>query len=243
MKVYKYRTALCPYTYSLFEKSEIYFASVDSLNDPFEYAFEFTKNADLPTKVRRWSDLGDSYYQKIAQAGKDEDKLEVIKGFEESLPNPSSSYFWKDSPSVFCTSKRWNSPAMWHHYADGHRGICIEFETDAEFMFRNPYGVNYKSKPTSFDLYTGAPKDLFTTKFKDWAYENEVRFFNIKGPQKISNNAITSILLGISCTDSREAIRRILDIARVNFPNAKIERLFRSRNQYGFSREPLKGYF
>ena len=30
---------------------------------------------------------------------------------------------------VFSLSKTWRSPLMWSHYADEHRGICLEYDT------------------------------------------------------------------------------------------------------------------
>ena len=78
---------------------------------------------------------------------------------------------------------------MWAHYADNHRGFCVEYEV------RNPrsikvsaslHPISYSSAPLILDveelLFT--PKQaiirIVTTKSSHWAYENEYRTVYLK---------------------------------------------------------------
>lgn len=95
---------------------------------------------------------------------------------------------------VSCFSKNPSSILMWSHYANSHKGVCIEYVSVEEKI----YDVNYKENIEFFDIYSlasiisgnilkerqnnfdeswleenyGMP---FITKSLDWYYEAEVR--------------------------------------------------------------------
>lgn len=89
---------------------------------------------------------------------------------------------WTRTIGMLCTSKVWDSPVMWAHYADKHEGVCLGFDvTGAEV-----HQVNYQPKRLSGLLeHVGAGQPLIeqqmrailTTKFRDWSYEKEWRMF------------------------------------------------------------------
>ena len=54
----------------------------------------------------------------------------------------------KDNSLLSCFSKTYDSILMWSHYADKHKGICIEFERPEKDF----YDVNYSKKRTMFNL-------------------------------------------------------------------------------------------
>ena len=102
----------------------------------------------------------------------------------------------RDSALVSCFSKRNNSILMWSHYADSHKGVCIEYERPDSNDFRD---VIYKSKRPTIKLrkavahklaldilgkkedekelykYLKDTLDPFFVKSTDWEYEEEVR--------------------------------------------------------------------
>lgn len=91
--------------------------------------------------------------------------------------------------------KAYNNVLMWTHYADGHRGICFEFEfkeyiktpnnkqdvTIKEVLYMDSVGnlyfninnLQYSSNAMCF-IITNI-QDIYTTKLKDWEYESEYR--------------------------------------------------------------------
>lgn len=84
----------------------------------------------------------------------------------------------------------------WSHYGDQHRGVCLEYLVlDGDHLFKrvfNGYMINRVSytniKPfISWRDFLRAPEMAlnicFSTKFSDWAYENETRIitFNKSG--------------------------------------------------------------
>jgi len=114
-------------------------------------------------------------------------KEEFTKQVTERIKNVRSSVL------MSCFSKRYDSTLMWSHYADKHRGVCIEFERPDNFS-----DVKYKSVREPFDLigvtkrclaYMLAGNEInysdlhlinkisspLLTKSEDWEYEQEVR--------------------------------------------------------------------
>jgi hypothetical protein len=92
-----------------------------------------------------------------------------------------------------CFSKRYDSNPMWAHYADNHRGVCLQFR----FMRRLPAGAAaaYAMDPSFTGHYLvrysedftrvadvndiGSAVQVLHTKHPDWAYEQEVRFIKM----------------------------------------------------------------
>lgn len=71
-------------------------------------------------------------------------------------------------------SKDFKHTLLWSHYADSHRGCCIEVSVVNER--EQPTLVQYKTiLPEIHDIEEG--KNLLSHKSKLWEYEDEVRFF------------------------------------------------------------------
>jgi len=112
---------------------------------------------------------------------------------------------------IGCLTPDNSNNLMWSHYANGHQGICIEYEFDDENELLN---VVYSDNINNFDLYTVLKyiipgkyfndKNLnemnqklldacylpFLIKTKEWSYENEVRMiFNLNENSNIVNNS------------------------------------------------------
>ncbi len=81
---------------------------------------------------------------------------------------------------VLCFSRSWENPLLWSHYADKHRGVCLGLDVSDKWITE----VTYSSSRFRCELEAAlaSPGDggpltrlLFSTKFKDWTYEDEVR--------------------------------------------------------------------
>lgn len=69
---------------------------------------------------------------------------------------------------------------MWSHYADNHRGVCIEFDSESDvFMFASP--VRYTEELPVIVRPDDSSEEMlnkaFFTKAKCWEYEQEWRVF------------------------------------------------------------------
>jgi hypothetical protein len=115
------------------------------------------------------------------------------------------------SRGVFCLSETWRSPLMWSHYADEHRGICLEYDAT---QIDNPdlAAVNYRS-PRSIkasDLIkwkiqasSEAERRVYNTYFfakaPQWKYEREWRDISQFIGAASTRFPITAVYFGLRC--------------------------------------------
>ena len=106
---------------------------------------------------------------------------------------------------------QWNEPLLWSHYADQHKGICIEYDT-SKWPVRTLGPVNY-SAPRSIrtiDLYRWkvdghepARQRVYDTYFfakaREWEYEREWRDINDRAGVNVLHFDITAIHFGLRC--------------------------------------------
>ncbi|SHG25880.1 Protein of unknown function [Flavobacterium micromati] len=121
---------------------------------------------------------------------------------------------------ICCFSRKHDSILMWSHYANNHKGFCIEFYTNKSQNGLNPLDVNYTDSFVKANFYKEKQRALFHmvfTKAKQWAYEEELRIINTHftdfESRKISflKEDIKSIYLGVNCEPKvREEILSIV---------------------------------
>ncbi|WP_165779050.1 DUF2971 domain-containing protein [Rhodohalobacter barkolensis] len=89
----------------------------------------------------------------------------------------------KDRIRICSLSNNYQSPVMWSHYANGHRGVVLGVEIDPNkynvrsIFYDGPMKINLNS------LNTNSAIDILTTKLQAWKYEEEERVFTIDGSQ------------------------------------------------------------
>lgn len=113
---------------------------------------------------------------------------------------------------IWSASKTSTSPVLWGHYADNHKGVCLEYQVTTEenksqlhFAEESPFDVvqvKYTSKP--IDIFAIEPSSLLkltntiiNTKYDKWEYEQEIRLINHnQGLAKFEKKALKSIIFG-----------------------------------------------
>ena len=149
----------------------------------------------------------------------------------------------KDNALVSCFSKRNNSILMWSHYANSHRGVCIEYERpesdefkDVVYSKKRPFSKIYKAvshgigleilgqKTELEDLEEDLEETLkpFFIKSQDWTYEKEVRCLYSKSKhndnvKRVDNKYILDIgipkRIYIGCNASGEELDLLIEMA------------------------------
>jgi len=106
------------------------------------------------------------------------DPFELL-GIETSKPNIRASLNKMKLDiskkfGILCFSQIWSNPVQWAHYANNHKGICVEFELsnteDAQEV--KYYSERFKSNLVDDRSF---PLKLLLSKFKHWEYEKEYR--------------------------------------------------------------------
>lgn len=143
--------------------------------------------------------------------------------------------------SACCFCQRNDSLLLWSHYADQHRGICLEFSfvrhgVGVHEIDRSQDGkqyllgeVNYsKQRPSllvntddaSVVPYELIDKSLFT-KSLDWSYEEEWRFVMRNSPEVafkgFAAKCLRRVIFGMRC--SAEDEEEILQMASSKYPH------------------------
>ncbi|MFI3197596.1 MAG: DUF2971 domain-containing protein [Methylococcaceae bacterium] len=122
----------------------------------------------------------------------------------------------RESTAVCCFfSEQPNSALMWAHYADNHKGFCVEYE-----VIKTPkdlYEVKYSSKLPYFSpselLFS--PRETFirivTEKAMEWAYEKEYRIIKLRAVRPYYYGVIidfpdwlkpTKVIMGVKLSSS-----------------------------------------
>ena len=205
--MYKFRE-LNKTTYEMLINHELWCASPESLNDPFDAQFDYELYG------RRVSATCDEHAKQTAYQ--------------------ASRFFKNVGICAFCKEK--SNQVMWSHYADEHKGLCIEFDL-RKILDQNPdlsvSNVTYQSElpesklvktfpPTDSALYVSSVVDksvfskILTTKDVTWSYEQEIRIIKEKfGVAKFTPECIVSISFGLRTSerDINTVVRLLADKA------------------------------
>jgi Protein of unknown function (DUF2971) len=126
---------------------------------------------------------------------------------------------------IYCLSARPDSQLMWGHYADHHRGVCLEFDVRTP-DFSLAIQVDYNASYPNFSLADDNDLSPFHTKSSDWAYEQEYRLIAQEESEALrpgtlmthdgffqfSECALVSVIIGASASDDTR--REVSELAR-----------------------------
>lgn len=165
------KNSLCKFTTlnkniinTLFE-NKIWHARVDTLNDPFEFYFNFIK--ELPKSTNALSKLMEDSNYWVKNELKEKERQGAIQlllasdedGLRSRILTKVTDHEIKLKTSMMslnvCSlSKAFDEPLMWSHYGDGMRGICLIYDKEKlknsslEFDI-----VQYEKKPPDMNFF------------------------------------------------------------------------------------------
>jgi hypothetical protein len=176
-------------------------------NDNFETRSLFLKYI-LATRGEKVVSFYERMLEHEPQNEGDELILEEIRNRKEGIDKRVADM--EDIFGVACFCEKNTNYAMWAHYADGNRGICIEYDVN---NFDNAEGAYLMPTVYSdeFDKYYSNESNIKSNAFmislfkhKDWSYEQEwrlVKLIDKLGPsekERYTYNAkINAIYFGV----------------------------------------------
>ena len=160
-----------------------------------------------------------------------------------------------DIMRIACFTESYKNLPMWNHYADEHRGVCLEFDTsklqtpEANNLFPTIYVENLLDavKFVRDFIDNGRPPfemTLYTCiqKLHHWDYENEWRYICSAAPECTSHSGIevsfirpSKVILGINTAPDIEAeLLRVISESKleINMTRMQITR-------YGLKENPV----
>lgn len=127
---------------------------------------------------------------------------------------------------LICFSKTWSNTVLWAHYGDKHKGMALGFNVPD--VLTVPVTYNADLLRISKDSLSGTPslsqkfgRELLSTKFVDWKYEEELRVFvNLDECEREgglffipfdANLNLVEVVLGVRCVISPSRLRGMLE--------------------------------
>ena len=216
-KLYKYRH-VDEKTKAVVTEQKIWAPSPSSINDPFDCRIQINAKCspdDFEKAIKqnhvglktclnesrklnpRWEDRQhiDSMFSRR------DDPLMLEKAYQLIKKHA-------DSTGILSLSATRDEILMWSHYANDHKGVCLEFDTTVgHALFCNARRVRYKHRLPAFPLFeldlTEIVRRSVLRKAKNWKYEKEWRVLIKKANYctSLPNNCLTGIILGVNISD------------------------------------------
>lgn len=200
----------------LFLECKIFHNLTEGFNDPFEgkphYSIDIVKR---DAKI-----IYDHFIELARNHGQGELEAERFAKFQiqdphqvtETIRNAINKSF--EQIRICCYSTNKENLLLWAHYANSHKGFCVEFD-GSSLPAKMAMKVEYSNKYPSVEY--PVPSDerayrLALTKAKVWEYENEYRSIFIPSSDildhdgeslSFSSDAITNVYIG-ACMPEKE---------------------------------------
>lgn len=141
-------------------------------------------------------------------------KTENISEFENALHNVFDNK--KKIFGIYSLSKTYNDELLWAHYANSHKGFCIEFDLEKLLEYENQFGlysfdVVYKENPPNYTIKDINSKGnlliqiIAGYKSKRWEYEKEFRIVtDFAGSTPYHFNAVKGIYFGVNMPEEQK---------------------------------------
>jgi hypothetical protein len=182
--------------------SEIWCSSLEDLNDPFEGEYKmdlFKKQLNITTNSLSFFGL---------KKKSNESNAKIIAALK-------NMYELSKKSGIYSLTTNFENDLMWSHYANSHKGFCIEYEFDTLKTFdiqTNQNGFRHLGKiEYSNDIFD--TKDVFIKNINlvnflfrkniKWHYENEWRILSIiPGKYNYDQKCIKSIIFGLKTSET-----------------------------------------
>ena len=175
----------------LFTTSELLFSSSANFNDPFDSSLsptllegtdeEYTKYfINIFRKMRPSAPIPEIEVEVrgIIESGRHRDK-----NIRDSVMENAQKII--HSAGVLSLSRTARHPLMWSHYADSHRGFCVQFAHSNEPFFGGALPVAYADKIPCISHIRDTSRTQtvvnLLTKASFWSYEREWRIIQHEG--------------------------------------------------------------
>jgi hypothetical protein len=208
--IYKY-AAINSNTFRILVCNELYFASPENFNDPFD-----CNVVPVPLVTRR--DIKRNIKKEFPNLSRQKYR-EAVKKYTRKAPEILSASLRNDLDKIrsrliiCCFSEINNSGLMYSHYSDKHTGICLEFKVTEDPFYETLLPVRYSKRiPTirffKTDLESMRDAQLLH-KQSEWSYEKEWRIINVDEPagfHKFPPHLLTGIIFGLKTSDPDKAL-------------------------------------
>jgi len=221
-------------------EQRIWYSKMSAFNDPFEGKYDIQKGLSVHAAIALaakykadcdWHEVEEYIRSRVLLPGRNSlvlrNEFETVVRQQVDLAQEQIRNL-----GVLSLSMVPDSILLWSHYADEHKGICIEFERNID----EDSGILENSRPVIYsDMYPTPSVDQLVldpraltnkvvyTKSHHWAYEKEWRLWKDKGNQKHPlPGPVKSVILGSNWQGSQQDIQRVCRDLNADLVQAKI---------------------
>ncbi|MFN3137475.1 MAG: DUF2971 domain-containing protein [Allomuricauda sp.] len=226
MLVYKYRGGNFERDLEAIEKNYYWAPTFDKLNDPCE-TFINTEPFKSQTKIVA-NFLGKA-------------KSSQFEDLQRALHNLFVTK--KRGIGIYSLSRTFKDELLWAHYANSHKGFCIEYDLDSlvnnyKSFEAYYFPVKYSRKPPSFTLSDinkthgdYIVKKIVGFKSKRWGYEKEHRIVTgFYGEQPYEPKCLKSIFFGLNMKNQEK--EKMMEMLKGR--NIQFFQMVLNQNSYSF---------
>ncbi|HNS19654.1 MAG TPA: DUF2971 domain-containing protein [Sedimentisphaerales bacterium] len=239
--LYKYR-AFDEWTPSIFQNNELHFSSPDGLNDPFDSVIRFICEGSKQQRKKIWREEMVHHVHDLPR--KKRQRLERERNFiagrgDAKHIDAMKRNFSRRNMGVLCLTEKKDDILMWSHYADHHKGFCLEFKTDDAF-FSEVLPVKYACNLPSVNVLANEDEGVHSliegrlTKAKEWAYEHEWRIIDIEngsGIRQFPARVLRGVILG--CRIAAEDKSRVVEWCKARQPRPILYQAEQKEAEFG----------
>jgi len=169
-----------------FLEGKLPLTSPSRFNDPFDtkHAFDYSNHNLEHTPEEQCA---------IDEKGWSEKSVQQVKRKEQERG-------WQKKYTGCCFAERRDSLLMWTHYADSHKGVCLQFKYDSDpkklpagCFFKKIRYSTHRPKPDASRI-SEFEETLLLTKSIDWMYEEEWRVVAPADPDSKSNEGFDGLI-------------------------------------------------
>jgi len=252
--LFKYQSLTSSHTIENLQKRQIWFSKAEKLNDPFDCAAPYL--IDLDATEDEWQ----SAYKQLLRITRDgrspviNEEMKTRYFSEGKLNQKFRDDYHKivftlidrnprtyEKIGVVCLAEQPDNILMWSHYSNGHRGICLEFDTNYLGETSRFHRVQYKKSYPIVKVVSLLSKTLlhptpFVTKSIQWKYEKEWRLLSEQGDTGVQYHikALKAIYFG--CAISNHDIEKIIALPAKSAP--RLYKMKRSEREFKLEIEP-----
>jgi hypothetical protein len=242
--LYNYQRYELKWLENLLRNGEIKFSSPKDFNDPWDCNFLYDNS---PSQENFTFLNGIAAHDKsinyVASPSKFED-WSIICGILNNLSQDLTKSV-QEKYRVYCLTPLNTCHLMWAHYANNHKGVCIEFKVGIDCL-GGAYRVSYSNKQPIGYIYKSdinQTVSFLTTKPKPWHYEQEYRVIAIEEDMintkqsglivtrndfaNIPTTSISAIVLGYRTSQKQEDdLRQLLKKLNVDVALRKASKVY-----------------
>ena len=214
----------------IFTHDELYLSSFTDFNDSFDCTFRPTFEGSKYDKAKFAqiavrNDGGRLKRKELREKVREElpqfDDPDFRNGVRNSMMREMKKW------GICCFSAVRDNILMWSHYANKHQGFCLEFANERnderfgvelrddgqyeEPMVSAPLQVEYSDiYPVANLIHDNVSKEIFLTKAKEWAYEEEWRLIvpHQLGTWQFPSQYLTGVIFGCRMSDEHKEMIR-----------------------------------